>query len=211
MNYIFLDIDGVLNANCDFGGRSKPNPYVTTDSGELYCGICTTHLRHLKSIVDKTDAKIVLVSSWKQDYVDYIKHGYQNRVGKYLYNKLKKFNLEIFDTTIKYNMDNGMSRGYEIITWLNNHPEVDSWVVLDDVEFDDYCFMGILPHLVKLDENYGLWSIPAVEAICKLTGRDASILTNYYKNPLKYISEALPEQVEKIFDNLLVVHSLEVK
>jgi len=31
MKVIFLDIDGVLNADCDFGGRSKPNPYVTTE------------------------------------------------------------------------------------------------------------------------------------------------------------------------------------
>ena len=60
---IFLDIDGVLNADCDFGGRSKPNPYVTSDSGKRYCGICKTHVKYLKEIVDRTGAKIVLVSS----------------------------------------------------------------------------------------------------------------------------------------------------
>ena len=28
MRVIFLDIDGVLNAQDDFGGRSKPNPCI---------------------------------------------------------------------------------------------------------------------------------------------------------------------------------------
>ena len=60
---IFLDIDGVLNADCDFGGRSRPNPYVMSDSGYRYCGICKTHVRYLKEIVNRTEAKIVLVSS----------------------------------------------------------------------------------------------------------------------------------------------------
>lgn len=63
MRVIFLDIDGVLNADDDFGGRSKPNPYVTDDYGNSYCGICKSHLLQLRHIVDRTGAKIVLVSS----------------------------------------------------------------------------------------------------------------------------------------------------
>ena len=63
MKVIFLDVDGVLNANCDFGGRSKPNPYISTELGERYCGICKSHVKSLKELVDKTGAKIVLVSS----------------------------------------------------------------------------------------------------------------------------------------------------
>ena len=65
MKVIFLDIDGVLNANEDFGGRSKPNPSI---HGIL--GITTTRLNRLKQIIDKTDAKIVLTSSWKEAYIN---------------------------------------------------------------------------------------------------------------------------------------------
>ena len=203
MKIIFLDIDGVLNADCDFGGRSKPNPTI-----EGHCGICKTHVKHLKNIVDKTDAKIVLVSSWKRDYEDYIKHGYHNRIGKYLYNKLRAQGLQIVDTTLRYDFSYGSNRGYEISQWLEEHPEVDSWVVLDDEKFKDYDFLKITPHLVQTDYRYGLWALPELEAIYKLTG-EKSELIDYLKNPLKYIDEAIPKAVEKTFEDLLVVHSLE--
>jgi len=171
MRVIFLDIDGVLNADCDFGGRSKPNPYVTTEYGERYCGICKSHIKALKELVEKTDAKIVLVSSWKRDYVDYIKHGYQNSIGKYLYNKLRSAGLKIFDTTLSYDFSDGRNRGYEISQWLENHQEVDSWVVLDDEKFRDYDFLKITPNLILTDPALGLWKLPALQAVYKLTGK----------------------------------------
>lgn len=181
MRVIFLDIDGVLNADCDFGGRSKPNPFVISDDGKQYCGICRTHVKHLKNIVDKTGAKIVLVSSWKTDYEDFLKHGYKNRVGKYLYNKLKKHGLQIMDTTLKYDFSFGNNRGYEIRQWLEDHPEVDSWVVLDDEKFIDYDFLKITPNLVRTDYKYGLWILPELEAIYKLLGQNDSYLLHYEK------------------------------
>ncbi len=170
MRVVFLDIDGVLNADCDFGGKSKPNPYVSSDDGNRYCGICRTHVKLLKKIVDRTDAKIVLTSSWKNDYNDYIRHGYFNRVGKYLHNKLRAFGLSIYDTTIKYDFSGGKNRGYEISQWLEDHPEVDKWVVLDDEKFSDYDFLKITPNLILTDSEYGLWKLPALQAIYKLTG-----------------------------------------
>ena len=175
MRVIFLDIDGVLNADCDFGGRSKPNPRING-----YCGICRSHVRSLKYIVDKTDAKIVLVSSWKNDYVDYLRTR-SNNIGKYLRNKLRQFDLEIYDTTLKYDFADGGARGYEISQWIADHPEVDSWVVLDDVKFSDYDFLKITPHLVQTDEKWGLWSLPAHEAVYKLTGVKDQYLIDHEK------------------------------
>ena len=60
---IFLDIDGVLNSDCDFGGKSKPNPRVYSDDGNSYCGICKSHVKVLKKIVDRRGAKLVLTLS----------------------------------------------------------------------------------------------------------------------------------------------------
>ena len=199
MRVIFLDIDGVLNADCDYGGRSYPNPYIMLNNGNKYCGICKTHVRYLKEIVDKTDAKIVLTSSWKEDYIEYLEFGYLNRVGKYLHNKLREFNLEIYDTTIRYDLSGGINRGYEIKSWLDDHPEVDDWVVLDDVKFDDYDFLGITPHLILIDDKYGLWKLPAVQAIYKLTGEKDPWLISHEKfakicNEL--VSSVIPELEE---------------
>jgi histidinol phosphatase-like enzyme len=123
---IFLDVDGVLNAECDFGGHKKPNPFVITAEGFRYCGICKTHVKYLKKIVAATNAKIVLVSSWKRDYEDYIRNGYINMIGKYLYNKLRKQGLEIYDTTVRY-MSGIWSghRGFEIESWLKDHENIE--------------------------------------------------------------------------------------
>jgi len=170
MKVIFLDIDGVLNADCDFGGKSKPNPYVSSDDGNRYRGICKSHVKSLKKIVDRTDAKIVLASSWKGDYDDYLRHGYFNKVGKYLHNKLRAEGLRIYDTTIRYDFSNGRNRGYEISQWLEDHSEVNKWVVLDDEVFNDYDFLKITPNLILTNPEFGLWKLPELKAIYKLTG-----------------------------------------
>lgn len=163
MYIIFLDIDGVLNAECDFGGHGKPNPYVVANGGTRFWGICNTHVRHLKKIVDATGAKIVLVSSWKQSYEDYINNGYTNRVGKYLYNKLRKQGLEIYDTTLRYN-SYGYCRGFEIESWLKDHENIDGWVVLDDEIFRDYT-EEIKKHLIFTSQEDGLTEACADNAI----------------------------------------------
>lgn len=126
MRVIFLDVDGVLNADCDFGGRSRPNPYVISGGGSRYCGICSSHVRELRRVVDRTDAKIVLVSSWKADYEDYVKNGHKNKLGKYLREKLRRFGLCIYDTTLKYDFNAGADRGYEIRQWLQDNDGVEA-------------------------------------------------------------------------------------
>ena len=59
MKIIFLDIDGVLNC-------------VTTKEripgSKLLLGMEDIKIRYLKEIVDRTDAKIVLTSTWKVDW-----------------------------------------------------------------------------------------------------------------------------------------------
>lgn len=151
---IFLDIDGVLNADCDFGGRKKPNPFVTDDYGRQYNGICISHLKVLKEIVDRTDAKIVLTSTWKTDYEEYLMN-HRNRVGKYLYNKFEKVGLRIYMTTAKYDFAEHTARGYEIKRYLEEHPEVENYIIIDDVAFRDF-FGDLLKHLYQTDEEYGL-------------------------------------------------------
>ena len=42
-------------------------------------------------------------------------------------------------------------------------------MVLDDVKFGDYDFLRITPNLVQTDPALGLWTLPALQAIHKLT------------------------------------------
>ena len=161
MKVIFLDIDGVLNAEDDFG-ENKPNPHFS-----YHHGISEEKLNRLKKIVDKTSAKIVLVSSWKVGYEKYLKNK-ENEIGVYLTNKMKEAGLEIFDTTIKYDTDKGNSRGIEIALYLIDHKEITNYIVIDDDERIDYEKFNVLPHLIKTSPLTGLTDVVKDKAIKEL-------------------------------------------
>lgn len=196
MRVIFLDIDGVLNANDDFGGRKKPNPYVVSDTGVRYCGISTSKVKILKWIIDKTGAKIVLVSSWKGDYEAYLRN-HTNHIGKYLHNKLRKQGLEIFDTTYRFSREFHSYRGTEISAWLANQTEpIESWVVLDDEIFRDYS-ESIRQNLILTSESDGLTTYKARLAACRLLGLpDDAFDTQFDKFARELVSIAMPNFIE---------------
>ena len=163
MKVIFLDIDGVLNSRLDHAATHHKMNVM----GDGCIGIYKPRLRFLKEIVDATNAKIVLVSSWKDCYEkykrqvkDYLTSGEKelplylwcerDDYGYYLHKKFRSAGLEVFDTTLRYeNNCYGWDRGAGIIKYLEDHPDVTDWIVLDDEIFEDYNEMGILPHLVK--------------------------------------------------------------
>jgi len=150
LEVIFLDIDGVLNADDDFG-VGKENPQICG-----YRGISSAKVQRLKRIVDATSAKIVLVSTWKHDYGDYLRDG-KNPFGKYLAESLAAQSLTIFDTTVLYAPKTDAFRGHEIKRWITHFPgTVESWVVLDDEFFPDYSLFRIRHHLVRTEESQGL-------------------------------------------------------
>ena len=59
-----------------------------------------------------------------------------------------KYGLEIYDVTDNLSR-HGESRGQEINQWLEQHPDVEEWVVLDDEYFIDFVYYDITPHHVK--------------------------------------------------------------
>lgn len=107
MKIIFLDVDGVLNSELD-----SFDWYVQTDY----------HFELLKSLVDKTQAKIVLSSSWRKskDSLETIK------------SRLQDFGIDVYDVTPSINSPYS-KRGDEIKQWIDTQDfSISSFIILDD-------------------------------------------------------------------------------
>ena len=93
MKVIFLDVDGVLNSNYS-------HSISTNEKGWMWDEISDFHLEKLKRIVDETDAKIVLSSSWRVYHP--ILTGeteITDELLKVLVEKFEKLGLSIYDVT----------------------------------------------------------------------------------------------------------------
>ena len=147
---LFLDVDGVLN---------NESTNAVAPSG--CTGVMDSKVKLLKEIIDETGAKVVLSSDWRlcdpRD-VDY----------RYLVSKLKyKGGISIYGKT----PDTSWSRrGEEILMWLDDHPRVKSWVVLDDIKFNDFYNERFDGHLVITDYKVGLTASDVDKAIEVLNG-----------------------------------------
>ena len=140
MKIIFLDVDGVLNC------RS------TKDICGPFIGIDDKKVGYLKHIVDFTNAKIVLVSTWKEYWFKTQKED-QDYMATYLDNKLKKHGLKIFDKT---DDNNSFDRGAYIQRYLKikelNGVNISNFVILDDEMFD-YKECKLTKYLVRTSFN----------------------------------------------------------
>lgn len=125
---IFLDIDGVLNSQSVLR-LAKKNDVV-----------CPVMVNRLNRLIEQTDAKVVLSSSWRTIYgLEHTRDAYLIPAG---------FKGEIIDATIKLHgqkMFECVPRGAEIKEWLSRHPKVESFVILDDY----YDMEDIIDHLVQ--------------------------------------------------------------
>ena len=144
INIIFLDVDGVLNCS------------ITRDKCGQYIGIEDQKVKLLKELVDKTDAKIVLVSTWKFYWYreKYLKDK-QDELANYLDEKLAKQGLSIYDKTDDYDV---LERGAGILFYLKllelKGVKVNKYVILDDESFD-YLEAKLTKHLVLTSYIYG--------------------------------------------------------
>lgn len=134
MRIIFLDVDGELTYS----------NYKNEDTAN----IDIKKVKLLKEICDKTDAKIVISSSWRgsEDYTPKIYHVLREILSKnnievlgdtpYLKAEIIGDDSEII--TLKENLDikckYGTGRAAEIQKWINEH-EVESFVILDDEDW----------------------------------------------------------------------------
>lgn len=137
MRVIFLDIDGVLNSKEFFQNRQPTQGLNEIDEEKV---------KLLQQIVQATNAKIVLTSTWRiYDKAD--------KVYQHLVDVLAKYDLSIFDCTPWINED----RPHEIAAWLSMrnalrdvHEHIFGFVSLDD-DFADkqYARYGMQHQLIK--------------------------------------------------------------
>ena len=138
MKVIFLDVDGVLN--------SVQDRFSWTLESDK-------HLMLLACIVRRTNAKIVVSSSWRNyDLLDTLKE------------RLNDFSMSIYDKTCY--SEHGI-RGLEIKERLDNHRDVESFVILDDEDFDIKSYFP--NNLVKTSTKAGLQKKDAEKCIAILS------------------------------------------
>lgn len=157
MKVVFLDVDGVLNEE---KSRSRCCGYLGVDDSKV---------KNLAKIVEETNAAIVLISTWKDDWRKTDK-AHQGILANYLDRKLKKQGLVALDKTKSIDK-NGFhfSRGEGILQYLADN-KVEKYVILDDNQFN-YDSCGLSDYYIKTDAyNGGLTEELAVKAIKLLNG-----------------------------------------
>jgi hypothetical protein len=160
---LFLDIDGVLNSHRLFKKIKEdgiPTPEEQSLADELhplYGGFChidviRTGIRHidpsavklLNEILEASKAKVVVSSTWRLGNP-------LECIDKML--KFHGFTGELIGMTEAWlDRDKYPQRGNEIQEWLDRHPDVGSFVIIDD----DSDMAHLMNHLVKTQFAEGL-------------------------------------------------------
>lgn len=140
MKIIFLDVDGVINS----GNNMKRNAQLKRTCETMYFD--SDCMRLLKKLVQNTGAKLILSSDWR--FPDPRTHSICH---------LQNFSDRLADYGLGLTGQTGearLCRDEEISEWLQEHPEVTNYVILDDVNDG---FQGENHrHLVLTDEIIGL-------------------------------------------------------
>ncbi len=138
MKIVFVDIDGVLNSHIYYMHKSEQEGNIDK-----------TRLILLKELVDKTGAEIVLSSSWRTNWEKDPERC--NPAGKEINDAFNGAGLFIYDKTPEF--DGYTERANEVKAWLSEHPDVESFVILDD---DGFGWGDLSDNFIKTSAFMGL-------------------------------------------------------
>ena len=151
MKVIFLDNDGVICLSNNWGSRYKKQHKVyDKDNARPFQNELPTELRFdnfdkkaikvLNSILEETDAEIVVSSDWQnfatlEELGEYYESqgiikkpiGVTKEIGGIDFKKYDKM-------PWNRDLDLEQHRSLEILEWLEAHPEVTHWVAIDDLD-----------------------------------------------------------------------------
>ena len=152
MKIIFLDIDGVLVSWDDYDRRCEG---LKEEEKPKFGDIEERPLMLLKELIEATEAKVVLSSSWRNS----------NYLTDKVRNSLATIGVSLHDVTPRL-MDG--DRADEIRAWLKDK-EVESFVILDDDSFE-FEKNELSNNLIKTTMDSGLQKEHVTSAIQILNG-----------------------------------------
>lgn len=155
MKVVFLDCDGVINGygpltELVFDLARRLHLLKPLRNHYKIFGVHKRKVKLLAKIVKKTNTKIVLSSSWRLGW-ELVEDGKcisRTKNGKLLRDELAKYGIEVYSKTEYLDTTKTLGRKFpdwredEIIEWLSRHKDVESFVVLDDEDFDLQSFVG---------------------------------------------------------------------
>lgn len=133
-NVIFLDVDGVLNSEV----------WNEKHQREIQDGLLidSVKVKLLGELVRQTEARLVLHSGWRFWFDKNLQP--VKREAEYLRELLQKEQMEIYSVTPDFSTEEirrtkrfSLVKAGEIRAWLEEHREVKSWIVLDDLDLND--------------------------------------------------------------------------
>jgi len=158
MRVLFLDIDGVLNTDRNFQKQGKQSQPFDPEA-----------IAALNRVLRETDAKIVVSSAWRIKPEGWTEAAQLEWLKELLASEGVKGEVVGFTPWLIIGEKEEFAPGHfmypssprrdEIAAWLKDHPEVTSWVAVDD-DFE----AGPL-NLVLCDEEDGLTDALADEVI----------------------------------------------
>lgn len=163
---VFLDIDGVLNTSKNYyewdsammASGKRVSFHIAPDDAFVELLFDKQLVQNFNVIIKKTDAKIVVSSSWRNLYQDFqVLVGILKRVG---------IEGEIIDRTPSYGRIGGRGeRGDEVAAWRNDNGHSGPFVCVDD----DGDFHAVKKHLVQTDGRKGVTEEDAEAAVKVMT------------------------------------------
>lgn len=173
MKVIFLDIDGVLNTEVYMRHlfyiheQIGVKDYKAIKASKLYRDeyghwLDPMAVDMLKWVIEATEAKIVISSTWRNSGLEVMQEMWASR----------SLPGDVISITPNHRPRTGTSlqRGKEIQEWLDQHPEVTHYVIIDDdADMEPHqkeCF-------VQTDYQYGLTAQKAHDCVIILN-KDAA-------------------------------------
>lgn len=174
MKVIFLDFDGVLNSQGSFVYETQLRERFAAKSKEqgekgpqgpvnqTLCNVCTANFQLV--LEQYPDVQIVISSTWRELFsIDWLKE------------KLASYHIDSSRVIGITPSEWGNYRGAEIKIWLNEHPEVTHYVIIDDN--DDGLTENHGAHrFVQTTWDGGMTFAHAKELIAKLSSKNAKKL-----------------------------------